>query len=1413
MADGIFENAAKKLSSHKEDERKEAVLALLKLRDPRAIDLLANVTANDQVVDVRYNARKAYYLLRDIHPNKMGEPFLEMPDGISLEDLEKLLLDENPRIRGEAIKLAGKLDPGSVAPTLRTAIAAEKTPQLLGGLLLGLGRAGLKYDIPSIAGFLTAPEPQIRTNAIEALGSIGGSDALEYVVPLLRDPDSGVRASATKALPPLDSWEMLNILRDMAMSPNVAYRDAAIDSLQRFKAPLAAKILGHLAAVDPVIPLREKARAGLVSMATSDENARKVLEQLNTPEEPDDPNAPATVPLDGIWETMAPDTAVPTGVTLPGVPAKPRVMVVPGLTKKLVKEICLGDQALRENGLRQLASLLKPEHLPFLLLQLDREKDPRIASHLLSLIGKTQAPQAYAAVIKRFKDADNRIRANAIEAAMKIDPNTTPDRISSFLSDPSNRVRANTIIASAIRPNFDPLVWVRDLAGFSDPAYRRSALYVISNLKRPSFLVLLEFLIQDDDMEIRHMAYKAILEYADRKVRKAKELAEVAEKLMGKENKLAGLSDQDFHAAMVAMRAPSAPKRAARKSAKSTTEEFGEQLLGTDNLKKAGQSMKNLKDQAKVAREKFTARMSQTKADFASVNWMDKLWIVRPLALVVILLLHATGTANHFRTESALRLISLGAAVLAGVSAILLTILRRPGTAGILALVLLLVPTAASRFDIQDSDLTGGPRVVLSGGTIASLSSDPASRTSTLPLKKPLPGKTASAPLQVRGTGPQTGFPTIPAGVPAANGPTVRLIQPANGVKIIGEFVIKAKVTGKIKSVEFLLDDTSLKTIDEKREGIFEHRVGRSNDQPAGRHAIKARVTDTLGHRSEDLVVVEFMNPLAGITIVSPANGGVFWRDDRFAATVAGKGCEQVEFLLDDVVITAFPAVPAEAYEYPVPIATLSEGMHTFEVRATMADGRLATDSVRFKAMVPQPTVRFLAPKDGENVFGAVEITIEANSGWKQTAIKNVAWFADGMEKKAVASSTLLDVWDTGDLIIGPHELKVTIENEVGRTAEAVIRPNVIQPKFSVTIKGIRTGQVLTEDTQVTVAVANESPGTKIKKVIMSIDDKPFQEASNTLLPFTIRVNDILPGSRKLAVEAIRSDGRSFKNFLPFSVNLPSRRSLFFTAQNEAGKLFSSKDLEKISLNVKEDGKVVGSYTLQPAEAVPLHFGLLIDVSAGMKSDQKLAKAQEAVSAFIDSMKPQDRAFLVKFSDTPEVVVDFTEDRTRLQQEIEYLTAQRGTALFDAIYLGVEASSSLPEHTVMVVLAAGGDTNAEHTGPGSKHSQAEIIESARRHDVQILTVGVGTLSQSPLSDGEAELRALSKPTAGRYYSVPTAAELPAVFGTIMRDVRDQAKLSFLSPSGPPDGKWHTLEITAPERKDLKFIYKPGYQAK
>jgi VWFA-related protein len=1381
MTDDPFLAITAQLASENADERREAVLASLNTRDPRIIDLLVGVVQKDQNPDVRYQARRAFYLLRDIIPENPAEPFLDLPDGIAYDDLEKLLQDYNPRLRREGIKLTERMDPGTILPLFRRLLPKEAHQPHIHSMIGTVGKMGNANDIPLLAGFLQHGVPDLRIAAVEALAKIGGNDAHEVIVPLLRDTDAKVRTTTTRALQSLDTNEFMKILRNLAGSPTEANRDVAIFVLQRYKIGAAAKIIAHMSINDPLPAMREKALEALKAMAKANETAREILEKMEDPTDKEDENAPAMIPAEELEEPVKPPAPVkPSGSAPPNVPTQPTqqaqptepaqsaqpsqaqsaaastppprrktLVAVPGVTRKLDKEISASDPVLRESGLRQLASFLKPEHHSYLLYRLNREEDPRLTSFLLSLIGRTRAESTYAAVIKRFKHPDNRVRANAIEAAMAIDPLTTPDRISGFLSDPNNRVVANCVLAWVNRPNFDPLVWTQGLASHRDPAYRRSALHIIARLQLPTFLTILENLVFDDDMEIRHLAFVQVKKFETAKVKGAAALAEKAAPFISKEMKGAGNLNQDFHAAMIAMRSSAPKQRVIPKATKSTTEEFGEQLLGKDGLKQAGTQMKHLKEQAKMARETVSARLADTKASLTASS--------------------RTGT-----------------------------LLRRGGCAALVLLILVIVYIFATRPG-SDSPAPLDPVETATGSASAVISTEPGH-------DKPVTN-TATTPAA----------PPTESAAPVKLTAAIQVLEPHKNAVVSGPFLIKAAIKGKMKAADIFIGETRLKHFDRPTSGTIEAAVEAAQIPRPGRHTIKIRGTDANGHPVSAFTTIEIPAPLADITIISPASGAVFWRDDRFAVTVTGEPHTQVLFRLDDTMLGGYPATPEGRYELAVPMGAYPVGPHLFEVGVTMADGRQATAAAAFTVAIPQPRIAFQAPQKGQQVFGVVPIELEVDSGFRETPIRQVTWSLDGLQKSRLGSPPWQFSWDTQDIPPGPCELSALVENEIGRTASAALSVEVIKPAFSAQIKGLSNNQILREDTTGTVAVTNEITGTTIKKITVNVDDVLLAECTPPRFNFTIRINDFPAGPRKLTAEAVRSDGQTCAASLKFSVDPPGRRTTYVAVRNADGKVVSATDLAKIRLHIRENGTDVGSYTLEPATAGPLWIGLAVDTSGSMRADQKLAKTKQALSAFLDTMRPGDRACLIRFADTPELVLGYTDDRTKLLQEIEFFSAKGGSFALDAVLKAVEVANSAPARTFLILLTDG-DTTAGDAGHPGRRTAADVLEAARRQDMQCYPISIGGQSGTPGPgtaglDTEAALRELAILSKGRFMTAATAAELPTLVPSIMQEIQSHVRLSYQSPAGAPDGKWHTIEITAPGHDNLVIQYKPGYRAR
>src|SRR5262245_31692257 len=87
-------------------------------------------------------------------------------------------------------------------------------------------------------------------------------------------------------------------------------------------------------------------------------------------------------------------------------------------------------------------------------------------------------------------------------------------------------------------------------------------------------------------------------------------------------------------------------------------------------------------------------------------------------------------------------------------------------------------------------------------------------------------------------------------------------------------------------------------------------------------------------------------------------------------------------------------------------------------------------------------------------------------------------------------------------------------------------------------------------------------------------------------------------------------------------------------------------------------------------EEVPASIGLIFDVSWSMGI--VIDAARQAAIDFLKMGTNQDEFFLITFRDRPHVEVEFTRDITKLQSVLLFTSTKGSTALWDAMYLGVE---------------------------------------------------------------------------------------------------------------------------------------------
>jgi Ca-activated chloride channel homolog len=251
--------------------------------------------------------------------------------------------------------------------------------------------------------------------------------------------------------------------------------------------------------------------------------------------------------------------------------------------------------------------------------------------------------------------------------------------------------------------------------------------------------------------------------------------------------------------------------------------------------------------------------------------------------------------------------------------------------------------------------------------------------------------------------------------------------------------------------------------------------------------------------------------------------------------------------------------------------------------------------------------------------------------------------------------------------------------------------------------------------------------------------------------------------------------------------------------------------LQKQNFAVFEDG-VEQKITQFAAEDAPLSIGLLIDTSGSM--GLKMATSRQAAAEILKSLNSSDQAFLIHFSDRPELDVPFTHDFGEIQDKLGSIESEGLTALLDAIEMGIgEMKKAANPRKALLIVSDGGDNNSRYT--------AEQIENiVRQADVQVYAMGVfepfSNLGLSlPELSGPRLLAEVSEQTGGRAFPARSFSALPAVARKIAIELRNQYVLAYAPSKRDRDGKYRKVEVklnAPPGLSGLKARWRSGYFA-
>ena len=267
--------------------------------------------------------------------------------------------------------------------------------------------------------------------------------------------------------------------------------------------------------------------------------------------------------------------------------------------------------------------------------------------------------------------------------------------------------------------------------------------------------------------------------------------------------------------------------------------------------------------------------------------------------------------------------------------------------------------------------------------------------------------------------------------------------------------------------------------------------------------------------------------------------------------------------------------------------------------------------------------------------------------------------------------------------------------------------------------------------------------------------------------------------------------------------------SVTVTATDRDGRYVEGLDKSAFAVY---DEKLRQEITFFSDEDAPVSVGIVFDMSGSM-SGEKISRAREAVTRFIETSHPGDEYFLIAFDSRARLLLDRTHDGAAILNKVAFVQPGGRTALYDAAYLGVEKLlRGMHERRALIVISDGEDNS-------SCYSLKELVRQVKESGVLVYTVAIldaplsndsaqtrerwmqraGAQGSSPMESASHQydrmtLEELSIPSGGRAFLAHNGTEMADVFERIALELRRQYSIGYRPTNFASDGKWHRIKI-------------------
>jgi len=266
------------------------------------------------------------------------------------------------------------------------------------------------------------------------------------------------------------------------------------------------------------------------------------------------------------------------------------------------------------------------------------------------------------------------------------------------------------------------------------------------------------------------------------------------------------------------------------------------------------------------------------------------------------------------------------------------------------------------------------------------------------------------------------------------------------------------------------------------------------------------------------------------------------------------------------------------------------------------------------------------------------------------------------------------------------------------------------------------------------------------------------------------------------------------------------------TVKTKGGQIMEA--LKKDDFEIREDG-VAQKVEVFSRDELPLNVALVLDLSDSI--GPFLGPLRDAANTALAALKPEDEVALFTFSTAAELRVPFTNDKSKIAEQINGFHVGGATNINDGIFVAAKYLLNTPPKGRRVIILISDDVGTDAGGQGTRDIVTESIAAdAVLYNLKIPGYNPpATLFAAGLIPGLVNIRSVTDQTGGEIFEVKDVAHLDAVFRALIERIKTRYTLGYYTKATGAEGKPHKLDVrlAAPfgkKGREYVILAKNGY---